>query len=115
MELIVGIIAAAFVALAVFAIITLQNLSKTLKKADRTLTEVHKILDGPAMELVQNSNKLIADLKKKSEALDLLFRPLYVFKKERPEPNNRYEKVSEVVEFVAEGVRIFKMIKDEIK
>lgn len=118
MELIVGIIAVAFVALVVFTIIALQNLCKTMKKADRTLAEVHKVLDtlsGPGLELTHNANKLIVDVKKKSEALDVLFRPLYALRREKSDPKNKYEKVSEVMEFVAEGVRLFSIIKDDIK
>lgn len=118
MELIVGVIALAFVALVVFTIIALQNLGKTMKKADRTLAEVHKVLDalsGPGVELTQNANKLVADVKKKAEALDFFFRPLYALKKEKPDPKNKYEKISEVMEFVAEGVRLFSLIKDDKK
>ncbi len=118
MEIIVGAIAGAFIVLVVFAIIALQNVSKTLKRADRTLMEAQKALEafsGPGQDLLQNTNKLVVDVRKKSEALDVLFRPLYGVKRERHEPKNRYEKVSEVMEFVAEGVRLFSVIKEDIK
>ncbi len=118
MEIIVGAIAGAFIVLVVFAVIALQNVSKTLKRADRTLAEAHRAIEAlskPGEELLHNTNKLLADVRKKSEAVDFLFRPLYGMKRERHEAKNRYEKVSEVMEFVAEGVRLFSAIKDDLK
>lgn len=118
MEIIVAAIAGAFIVLVIFAVIALQNVSKTLKRADRTLAEAHKAIEAlskPGEELLHNTNKLIVDLKKKSEAIDVFFRPLYGVKRERHEAKNRFEKVSEVMEFVAEGVRLFSIVKDEFK
>jgi len=118
MELIVGSIGLAFVILVVFLIITLQKLRKLMNKADRTLTDINSILSvitEPGIEMISNANKLVADVKKKSESLDFLFRPLYALKKEKSESKNGCDKISELIDCVADGVRLFSKIKNEIK
>lgn len=118
MEFIVGGICVAFIVLVVFLIITLQKVRKLMKKADRVLTEAHitmHTLSEPSLTLVENANDLIVDIKEKSEGLDVLFRPLYTMKKEKSHTKNSYEKISEIMECVAEGVRLFSKIKNEIK
>jgi hypothetical protein len=55
------------------------------------------------------------DVKKKSEALDVIFRPLYCLKKERSEEPTGYKKISEILELVIEGVQLFSKIKKEMK
>ena len=45
MEIIVGVIALAFVVLVIFLILTLQTTRKTLKRTDRVLVDVQKNLE----------------------------------------------------------------------
>ena len=118
MELIVGVIAAAFVVLVVFAVRALIELGKTLKKTEKTLSETHKLineLSEPALGAMQNTNKLVADIRKKSEAMDVLFHPLYALRKEKPEVKHVQDEIAEILGFIAEGVRLFKIIKKEFK
>lgn len=118
MEIIVGVIGAAFVVLVVFLLLSLKKLNQTLKKADHILADVRHLLNDatdPAIDLLENTNALVLDIQKKSEGLDLLFRPLYSIKKAKSDPKNGTEKVSELMEYVAEGVRLFGKIKNEMK
>jgi len=117
-EIIVGIIGIAFILLVIFCIMTLLRLRKLIKKTDRVLTEVHHLLHAvsePSVELIHNTNKLIIDIKKKSEGLDVLFRPLYGLKKERSEEHKGYEKIYGLLECIVEGVQLFSKIKNEMK
>jgi uncharacterized protein YoxC len=87
-------------------IITLVRLRKTLKKCDQVLNDTHHLLSAlkePTLETVQHINKLTADITKKSEGLDVLFRPLYAIKKEKPEG----DKFAHLIEFIIQGVQIF--------
>jgi uncharacterized protein YoxC len=92
-EICVAVIAVAFVALVVFLIMTLCNLIKTLK----------------------NVNELTTDIKKKSESLNFLFRPLFKMNKERKEENknDNYEKASIMMNYMAEGILLFKKLKGD--
>jgi uncharacterized protein DUF948 len=117
MEIIVGIIGLAFVVLVIFLILTLQTSRKTMKKADRVLSDLHKTMEGvseSSLDLIHNANKLTLDIRKKSEALDILFRPLYLIKREKTEEKDR-EKTSEIIECVLDAVHLFSKIKDGIK
>lgn len=117
MEIIMGVIALAFVILVVFAILALQASRKTKKKVDRVLMELQKTLEivsDDGLELIHNTNKLTLDLKKKSEALDVLFRPFYS-KKEKSHEREGSENVSEMIDCVVDGVRLFKKIKERIE
>ena len=115
-EIGVGIIALAFVVLVIFLMISLKRLRKVMKRTERLLSEAQNLLHGlsePSAELIQNSNKLILDVKKKSEGLDLLFRPLYALKKgTEGHPTWKY---ADIAGFVLEGIRLFNKIKHEIK
>src|ERR1700722_13967076 len=116
MEIIVGAIALAFVVLVVFLILTLQDTRKTLKKTDRILTDIHKTLDAisePSVHLIQSVNKLTLDMKKKSEGLDVFFHPLYAMKGE-PSHKKGSDKLSEIIECVADAIRLFQKVKNEI-
>ena len=118
MEIIIGVIAIAFILLVIFLIMTLQRLRRFIKTADRVLTKTDHLLHAlsePTAELIHNSNKLVMDVKKKSEALDVIFRPLYALKKERSEEHTGYKKISELLEFVVEGIQLFSKIKKEMK
>lgn len=114
-EISVGIIAIAFVVLVVFLVITLKRLRKVMKKTERVLSDVHQTLNAlsnPSIELVQNTNRLIIDVKKKSEGLDFLFRPLYSLKKSE---GHTADKIGDIAQFVAEGIQLFNKIKKEMK
>jgi preprotein translocase subunit YajC len=118
MEIIVGVIALTFVVAVIFLILTLQDLRKTTKKTDRFLTDMHKTLEvisESGSHLINNANKLTLDIKKKSESLDILFRPLHLINKDKSEEKNTYEKASGIMECIAESVLLFVKIKDEIK
>ncbi len=114
-EIIAGIAVLVFVILVIFFLLALRDVRRTLKKTDRILNDVHKVLDvvsEPAEHLVQSLNKLTLDLKKKSDALDVLFRPLY---NERKEGDKKEEStVADVMECVGGVIRLFKKIKKEI-
>jgi uncharacterized protein YoxC len=117
-EIIVGAIGASFVVLVIFLIMTLYRLRKVMKKTDRVLTEAHHLLhtlSEPSVELIHNTNKLVVDVKKKSEGLDVIFRPLYDLKKERSEGSKGFEKICDLLECAIEGARLFIKIKNERK
>ncbi len=115
-EISVGTIALAFVALVIFLIISLQRLRKVLKKTQRVLSEAQNVLHSlsePSVEMIHNTNKLIVDVKKKSEGLDILFRPLYALKKgSESYPSGKY---ADIAGFVLEGIQLFNKIKNEMK
>lgn len=111
----IGIIAIAFVILVVFLVMTLIRLRKVLKKTDRVLSDVHQTLNTlsvPSSELIQNSNRFVLDLKRKSEGLDVLFRPLYALKKSESHSGGKF---SDIAIFVTEGIHLFNKIKKEMK
>ena len=118
MDIIIGVIGIAFIILVIFLIMTLLRLRRVLKTANRILMKADHLLHDlsePTVELIDNSNKLVMDIKKKSEGLDVIFRPLYGLKKERPEEHTGYKKISEILEYVVEGVQLFSKIKKEMK
>ena len=114
-EVIVGIIGAAFVVLVVFFIVTLQGLRKVALRTEQAMKEAHHLMRSitePTVELIDNTNDLIKDLKKKSEALDEILHPFCASKKEKP---NGFEKICGVLGFVEEGILLYKKIKKEMK
>lgn len=116
-EIIWGVIAAAFVVLVVFCVIALQKIGKTVKKTEKTLSEINHLLgeiSEPTAEIVENISKLTADINKKAAGLDVLFRPLYCMK-QKHEPSHGHDKVSNIIDFAAEGLRLFNKIKNEMK
>lgn len=111
MEIIVGSIALLFAILVGFLIFALQDARKMIKKTDRILGEMHKTLETVSeagLNLMHNVNKLTLDIHKKSEALDVLFHPLHA-------KNSKFEKILEIASYVADGVRVFNKIKEEVK
>lgn len=115
-EIIAGVAVLAFVILTIFFVLTLRDTRRTLKKTERILNDVHKAIDAvsePAEHLVQSLNKLTLDIKKKSEGLDVLFRPLYGMRKEG-EGKEEHDTLSEIIECVGGAIRLFKKIKKEI-
>jgi uncharacterized protein YoxC len=118
MEIIVSVIGFAFIVLVVFFIMTLHRLRKVMKKTDRVLTDVHHLLHDlsePSIELIHNTNKLIVDVKKKSEGLDAIFSALHGLKKEKIEGSKGFKKICDLLEYALEGARIFSKIKTEMK
>jgi uncharacterized protein YoxC len=117
-EIVVGAIGIAFILLVIFFIITLQRLRRVIRKTDRTLTEICYLLhsiSAPSIEMVDGVNKLIGDVQKKLEGLDVLFHPLYGLKKEKSEGHTTSEKIYGVLEYITEGVHLFNKIKKEMK
>lgn len=115
-EIIFGLFGVCFAILVVFLIMTLLKLCKVLKKADRVLVEVQRLIHGisdPSIKLIHNSNKLVTDVQKKSEGLDVLFRPLYGIKKSKKSKGN--DKIFGLLECAIEGVQLFSKIKSEMK
>ncbi len=112
MEIIAGTAVLTFIILVIFIILALRDARKTLKKTDRILHDLHKIVDTvsePTEHLIQSLNKLTLDLKKKSEGLDVLFRPLYESRKEDKENS-----FSTIVEWVGGAIRLIQRIKKEV-
>lgn len=111
----VGVLA--FVALVVFLILTLRDTRRILKKTDRILNDAHQILDhlkDPIEHLLYSFNKLTLDIKKKSEGLDVLFRPLYGMRKENHEEKGEGDALPDIVEWITTTMRLFQKIKKQI-
>jgi uncharacterized protein YoxC len=112
-EIILGVSALAFVILVIFLILALRDARRTLKKADRMMNDVHKIIDEvsePSVHLIQNLNKLTLDIKKKSEGIDLLFRPFYGMQK----GDHGHDSFSEIVGCISCATQLFRKIKKEV-
>jgi uncharacterized protein YoxC len=118
MEIIAAAVGSAFIVLVIFLIRALQRLCKLAKKAEHVLTEVQHVLydiSEPSIELIDNANKVVLDVKKKAEGLDVIFRPLYDLKKHRSDGHNGFEKIGGLLEYIAQGIQIFSKIKNELK
>lgn len=75
-EFSVTVIAAAFVVLVVFIILTLLKLKASLDRVNQTLVETQKKLDALGEEtivLIRNTNEISVDVQKKMKALDSFF------------------------------------------
>lgn len=107
MEIIAGAVGTAFIILVIFLILTLQKYRNVAKEAERLL----RSMTDPTRELVENTNELVVDLKKKSEGLDIIFQPLYSLKKR---PSNS-EKIGDLLNCVGQGIQLFSKIKNEMK
>ena len=111
LDIILGIIGLAFVVLVIFVVITLQRLGRAIHRTEHVLKEVQDVLrdlSGPCVELMDNANKLILSVKKKSEGLDVLFAPLYGLKKEKHEEHHGVEKIGDLLNYLNEGIHLFK-------
>lgn len=76
MEISVALIALAIVVLVIYLIVFLKAVRKTLIQVNHTLIEVRKHLDdvgGQASKILQHTNQVSYDLKKKMESLDPIF------------------------------------------
>lgn len=107
----------AFVILVIFLIMTLHNSCATLKKTKHTLTKVEGELKEISMEsiiLLKNVNDLTIDIKEKSEALSFLFAPLLnLSRKKSHKTKNSYEKLTEIINYIADAVILLKKTKDK--
>lgn len=117
-EICVAVISFAFVMLVVFLIITLKNVTSNLKKTKQILNKLeHELVDmsGESVKLIKNANELTEDIKKKTESLNFLFRPLFKFNKEKSEDNehDNYEKVSNIMNYISQGILLFKKLKGD--
>lgn len=118
LEIIVGIIAVTLIITAIIFIIISHKLARVIKKTDHVLSGANHLmrsLSDPTSELIHNSNKLVLDVKKKSESLDVIFRPLYGFKKVKSGHHDGLEKVGEILCCITEGIQLFSKIKKELK
>jgi len=118
MEIIVGLIGTAFVVWVIFMIITLHKVRKVAKKTDHVLSAVYHLLRSitePSVDLIQHTDELVRDVKKKAEGLDVLFHPLYEMKKEKSEEPKGCKKICDLLEYVSEGIHLFNKIKNEMK
>jgi uncharacterized protein YoxC len=88
-EICVGVISIAFVVLVVYLVITLHKVIETLKTA----------------------NDLALDIKEKSEALNVVFRPLTKFGKKKEKHSQNYEKIIEIINFATDGIVLFNRLK----
>lgn len=116
-EIIVGVAVLAFVILVIFLILTLHEARKTFKKADRILSDVHKVLEAlaePSAHLIHNFNKLTLDIKKKADGLDVLFRPLYGMHKGGREEGDEHDSLSEMIGCIGSAIQLFRKIKKEV-
>ncbi len=98
MEICIGVVSIAFVVLVIFLIMTLRDVSNTLKQSK---------------QMIRNFDELIANLKEKSQALDLFFKPLEKLSKKKAETKNlkNYEKAAEVINFATDGILLFNKLK----
>ncbi|MGL4539588.1 MAG: DUF948 domain-containing protein [Candidatus Rhabdochlamydia sp.] len=116
-EVCIAISTIAFVILVIFLIMALRNSCATLKKTKHTLGKMEaelKEISSESIILLKNVNDLAVDIKKKSESLNFLFTPLLELSRKKPhKAKNKYEKLTEVVNYVADAVILLKKIKDE--
>ncbi|MDR2539360.1 MAG: DUF948 domain-containing protein [Chlamydiales bacterium] len=116
-EVCIAVSTLAFVVLVVFLVMTLRSSCATLKKAKHTLTKVEgdlKEISTESVTLLKNVNDLTVDVKEKSESLNFLFAPLLKLSHGKShKTKNSYEKLTEVINYVADAVILLKKIKDE--
>ena len=115
-EVCIAVSTIAFVVLVIFLVMTLRSSCATLKKTKHTLTKVEgelKEISSESVTLLKNVNDLTVDIKEKSEALNFLFAPLLKLSHGKSHRTNAYEKLTEVINYVADAVILLKKIKDE--
>lgn len=79
-EICIAIIALAFVALVITVIVLAKGFQKTLVEVNQTLAEVRKELDGlggKTSKVIEHTNQVSYDLKRKLESLDPIFNTLF--------------------------------------
>lgn len=75
-EISIAVIAVAFVILVIYLIVLTNALRRTLHQVDHTLVDVRKQLDeigGQAKKVVEHTNQVSFDVKRKMESLDSVF------------------------------------------
>ncbi|HSW85918.1 MAG TPA: DUF948 domain-containing protein [Rhabdochlamydiaceae bacterium] len=117
-EICVAVISFAFVILVVFLIITLKNAAASLKQTKHILNKLeHELVDisGESVKLIKVANELTTDIKKKTESLNFLFRPLFKINKEKSEEDehDNYAKVSNIMNYISQGILLFKKLKGD--
>lgn len=116
-EVCIAISTIAFVLLVIFLIITLRSSCATLKKTKHTLTKVEgdlKEISTESVTLLKNVNELTVDIKEKAESLNFLFSPLLKLSRGRTHrTKNTCEKLTEVINYVADAVVLLKKIKEK--
>ena len=114
-EIILSVIGVVFLILVVFFVIALVKVRNTLKKMDRVLHDAHHflgVMTKPTVETMEHINKLTVDITKKSEGLDVLFRPLYLLKKGKAQAHQLDGvNLPQIIGYVIEGIRIFNKIR----
>jgi len=120
-EICVAAITLAFIVLVVFLVITLRRSCLTLKKTKQVLVKIEHDLDHLTVEslkLIKNTNELTIDIKKKSEALNFLFRPLFHLNKKAEHsshPENAADKTAEILRYLSSGVELFNKIRGDTR
>ena len=121
-EISLAIIALVFVAMLIVIFPLITESRKTMKKMNSFLGELQKDIrdfSAEGLDLVENVNKLTIDLKRKSEDLNVIFRPLHIWRKEKsdlhPAKKGNVEKLAQLLEIVAEGMPLFLQFKKGIK
>lgn len=122
-EICVGVLTAAFVALVIYLIITLRSTTAALKKTNHLLSRAERDIDeitGEGVKLVKNLNELTVDIRKKSEALNVLIHPFE--KQHRGRSERKHEddddtgsSIGDLIEYVTTGIVLFNKIKGDIK
>lgn len=75
-EISVAVIAFAFVILVIYLITMIKALNTTLGQVNQTLSETRKQMDelgGQALKVIEHTNQISYDVKKKIEAIDPVF------------------------------------------
>ena len=107
----VGIIAFAFVILAIYATIILHKVIEMLKASKRAMVNIDHISEE-GKKLVKNTNDLALDFKEKSEAMNFFFRPLKTLNKKKTDSKHlQAEKIAEIIHFALESMALFNKLK----
>ena len=93
-EVCIGAVSLAFVILVIYLVMTLIQTRRTLSRIDK---------------LTKTVNEIALDLKEKSEALNIVFRPLARLNKKKVERHS--QNVAEIIEFASEGITLFNRLK----
>ena len=118
-QICISAIAISFVALVIFLIVKMQAMEKDLKKAKHELNA----LSHSGLELIENLNGLAEDLRKKSEALNFIFRFMGDVNKKTSTKlahresamHGKSEKIAEIIDIIGTGVSLYKRIKGDVK
>lgn len=104
-DICIGAVSLAFVILVIYLIVSLRKIQGTLKQTNRTLVHVD--------QLSKTANDIALDLKEKSEALNVVFKPLAKLNKKKAARHS--QAISDVVQFAAEGITLYNQLKKKKK